>query len=81
MIVVYPVEDIEKLSDHEGRVLPDAYIVPYGTTARELAYKIHTELGDTFIYAVEAQEKKRIGENHVLKDRDVVSIVSAKKRA
>ncbi|UCD95968.1 MAG: redox-regulated ATPase YchF, partial [Candidatus Bathyarchaeota archaeon] len=32
-IVVYPVEDIEKLSDHKGQVLPDAYIVPYGTTA------------------------------------------------
>jgi hypothetical protein len=81
MIVVYPVEDIERLSDHRGRVLPDAYIVPYGTTARQLAYMIHTELGETFIYAVEAREKKRIGENHVLKDRDVVSIVSAKKRA
>jgi len=81
MIVVYPVEDLEHLSDHEGRVLPDAYIVPYGTTARQLAYKVHTELGESFIYAVEVHEKKRIGENHVLKDRDVVSIVSAKKRA
>lgn len=81
MIVVYPVEDIEHLSDHQGRVLPDAYLVPYGTTARQLAYIIHTELGESFIYAVEAREKKRIGENHVLKDRDVVSIVSAKKRA
>jgi len=80
MIVVYPVEDLEHLSDHEGRILPDAYIVPYGTTARQLAYIIHTELGEGFIYAVEAREKKRIGENHVLKDRDVVSIVSAKKR-
>ncbi|MFQ6074462.1 MAG: TGS domain-containing protein, partial [Candidatus Bathyarchaeia archaeon] len=81
MIVVYPVEDIERLSDHRGRVLPDAFIVPYGTTARQLAYTIHTELGESFIYAVEARERKRIGENHVLKDRDVVSIVSAKKRA
>ncbi len=80
MIVVYPVEDIEHLSDHQGRVLPDAYLVPYGTTARQLAYTIHTELGESFIYAVEAREKKRIGENHVLKDRDIVSIVSAKKR-
>ena len=80
MIVVYPVEDIEHLSDHNGRVLPDAYVVPYGTTARQLAYRIHTELGEGFIHAVEAREKKRIGENHVLKDRDVVSIVSAKKR-
>ena len=80
MIVVYPVEDIERLSDHQGRVLPDAYLIPYGTTARQLAYIIHTELGESFIYAVEAREKKRIGENYVLKDRDVISIVSAKKR-
>ncbi len=81
MITVYPVEDLEHLSDHSGRVLPDAYIVPYGTTARELAYLIHTELGESFIYAVEARERKRVGEDYVLKDRDVVSIVSAKKRA
>ena len=80
MIVVYPVEDLEHLSDHNGRVLPDAYLVPYGTTARQLASIIHTELGEGFIHAVEAHDKKRIGENYVLKDRDVVSIVSAKKR-
>jgi hypothetical protein len=81
MITVYPVEDLEHLADHNGRVLPDAYLVPYGTTARQLAYIIHTELGEGFIYAVEAREKKRIGEDYVLKDRDVLSIVSAKKRA
>ncbi len=80
MIVVYPVEDIEHLSDHTGLVLPDAYLVPYGTTARELAYMVHTELGESFIYAIEAHEKNRVGENYVLKDRDVLSIVSAKKR-
>ena len=61
-------------------MLPDAYLVPHGTTVRQLAFMIHTELGESFIYAIEAHEKKRIGENYVLKDRDVVSIVSAKKR-
>jgi hypothetical protein len=81
MITVYPVEDLEHLADHNGRVLPDAYLVPYGTTARQLAYIIHTELGESFIYAVEARERKRVGEDYVLKDRDVISIVSAKKRA
>lgn len=81
MITVYPVEDHEHLTDHNGRILPDAYLVPYGTTARELAYLIHTELGESFIYAIEAREKKRIGEDYVLKDGDVISIVSAKKRA
>jgi len=81
MITVYPVEDLEHLADHEGRVLPDAYLVPYGTTARQLASLIHTELGESFIYAVEARERKRLGEDYTLKDRDVISIVSAKKRA
>ncbi len=80
MIVVYPVEDAEHLCDHNGRVLPDAYLVPYGTTARQLAYIIHTELGEGFIYATEVHEKKRVGESYILKDRDVVSIISAKKR-
>ncbi len=80
-IVVYPVEDIEMLSNHKGQVLPDAYVVPYGTTVRQLAYIIHTELGDNFIYATEASDKKRIGEDHVMKDRDVINIVSAKKRS
>ena len=81
MITVYPVEDVEHLADHNGRVLPDTYLVPYGTTARQFAYLIHTELGQGFIYAVDARQKKRIGENTVLRDRDVISIVSAKKRA
>ena len=81
MITVYPVEDLEHLADHNGRVLPDAYLVPYGTSARQLAYIVHTELGESFIYAVEARERQRIGEDHILKDRDVISIVSAKKRA
>jgi hypothetical protein len=80
MIAVYPVEDLEHLADHNGRVLPDAYLVPYGTTARQLAYIIHTELGEGFIYGVEARERKRVGEDYVVKDRDVLSIVSAKKR-
>ncbi|HIE13784.1 TPA: TGS domain-containing protein, partial [Candidatus Bathyarchaeota archaeon] len=80
MIVIYPVEDPEKLTDHKGKVLPEARLVPYGTTARELAYKIHTELGDSFIYAIDARSKRRLGESYILKNRDVISIVSAKKR-
>jgi hypothetical protein len=80
MITVYPVEDMEHLSDHNGKILPDAYLVPNGTTAHQFAYIIHTELGETFLYALDAREKRRIGEDAILKDREVISIVSAKKR-
>ncbi|HEX9261001.1 MAG TPA: TGS domain-containing protein, partial [Candidatus Bathyarchaeia archaeon] len=81
MITVYPVEDVEHLADHNGRILPDVYLVPKGTTARQFACLIHTELGESFIYAVDARNRKRIGEDAELKDRDVVSIVSARKRS
>ncbi|MCE4614877.1 MAG: redox-regulated ATPase YchF [Desulfurococcales archaeon] len=76
MITVYPVEDATHYTDKEGRVLPDAFLVPRGTTAREFAYLIHTDLGEGFLYAVNAKTKQRIGENYVLKDNDVVKIVS-----
>jgi ribosome-binding ATPase YchF (GTP1/OBG family) len=81
MIVVYPVENHEKLTNHAGNVLPDAYLVPYGTTAKEFAGMIHSELKESFIYAIEARSGRRVGEDYILKNNDVISIVSAKKRA
>ena len=80
MITVYPVEDPERLSDNKGRVLPDAYLVPFGTTAKQFEGIIHSDLGEGFLYGIEARSKMRIGEEYVLKDRDVISIVSTKKR-
>ncbi len=80
MIVVYPVEDANRFTDSKGRILPDAYLVPKGTTARQLAYMIHTDLGKTFLYAIDARTKKRLSEDYVLKDNDVVKIVAAAAR-
>jgi ribosome-binding ATPase YchF (GTP1/OBG family) len=80
MIVIYPVEDTEHLSNHDGQVLPDAYLIPYGTSAKQFAYLIHTELGENFIYAIDVRKKQRIGEDAILNNNDVISIISAKKR-
>ncbi|MGA8858023.1 MAG: TGS domain-containing protein, partial [Candidatus Bathyarchaeia archaeon] len=81
MVTVYPVEDPEKLTDHKGRVLPDAYLVPYGTTAKQFAGMIHSDLAAGFLYATEVRSKMRVSDEYVLKDRDVISIVSAKRHA
>jgi hypothetical protein len=80
MVVVYPVEDIENLSDHKGRVLPDAYLVRAGMTVREFASMIHSDLGKHFLYATDARSKKRVSENYLVKDKDVLSITSTAKR-
>jgi ribosome-binding ATPase YchF (GTP1/OBG family) len=81
MITVFPVEDPEKLTDHKGRVLPDAYLVPYGTTAKEFAGVIHSDLATGFLYATEVRSKMRVADDYVLKDKDVISIVSTKRHA
>lgn len=77
MIAVYPVEDANKYTDKQGRVLPDVLLVPRGTTVREVAYMIHTDLGKTFLYAVNARTKRRVGESYVVQDGDVIKIVAA----
>ncbi len=76
LITVYPVEDENKYTDHFGRVLPDAFLVPRGSTARDLAYKVHTELGDKFIRAVNAKTKRTVGADYELQDGDVIRIVA-----
>ena len=76
LITVYPVEDENKYTDHFGRVLPDAYLMPRGSTARDLAYKVHTELGEKFIRAVNAKTKRTVGADYVLLDGDVIRIVA-----
>ncbi|NHI83133.1 MAG: DUF933 domain-containing protein [Candidatus Thorarchaeota archaeon] len=78
MITVYPVHDSNALTDRDGNVLPDVYLVPEGTTAKEFAGYIHTDLMESFIHAIDARTKMRISDKHELKDRDVVKIVSAK---
>jgi ribosome-binding ATPase YchF (GTP1/OBG family) len=75
-IPVFPVEDEAKLTDKEGRVLPDCHLVVPGTTAKQLAYKVHTDLGDHFIRAIDCKTKRAIGHDHVLQAGDVVKIVA-----
>jgi hypothetical protein len=77
LIVVYPVEDETHLNDKQGRILPDAYFMKNGSTAKDLAYKVHTDLGDNFIRAIDARTKRIVGADHKLKDGDVISIISS----
>jgi ribosome-binding ATPase YchF (GTP1/OBG family) len=77
LIPVYPVEDENKLTDHDGNILPDVYLLERGSSAKDLAYKVHTELGDKFIRAVDARTKRVIGADHELKEGDIIKIAAA----
>lgn len=76
LIVLYPVEDEHKFTDHDGRVLPDAHLMRNGSTAKDLAYKVHSDLGDNFIKAIDCRKQRTIGADHELENGDVVKIHS-----
>ncbi|MFV9631592.1 MAG: redox-regulated ATPase YchF [Methanosarcinales archaeon] len=77
-IVAYPVEDENKLTDKNGKKLPDAFLMKCGSTPHDLAYMVHTDIGEGFLYAINAKTKMRMGEKHELEDGDVVKITSTK---
>jgi ribosome-binding ATPase YchF (GTP1/OBG family) len=69
------VEDENKLSDKNGNKFPDAFLLPKGSTALDLAYKIHTTIGEKFISAIDVRTKKRLGKDYELKNNDVIKIL------
>jgi len=77
VISIYPVEDVNKYTDHNGNVLPDVYLVPRGVTAKEFAGMIHQDLEKSFINAILVKSQRRVGEKYVLEDGDVIKINAA----
>jgi ribosome-binding ATPase YchF (GTP1/OBG family) len=80
LIVVYPVEDETKLSNKDGKILPDARLMPANSTAKDLATTIHADLAKGFLHAIDVKTKQRIGAQHQLKSGDVIKIVSTLSR-
>ena len=80
MVVVFPVEDETKLSNKDGQVLPDAKLLPSNSTAKDLAFIIHQDIGKGFLHAIDAKTKQRISADHNLKNGDIIKIVSTLSR-
>ncbi len=77
MNAVYPVEDPKNLADHKGNVLPDTYLVPNGYTAKDLAMEIHSDLAKKMLHAIDARNGLRLPQDYLLRDRDIISIITA----
>ena len=80
MIVAYPVEDEGRYCRRDGTVLPEALLMPPGSTARDLAGAVHADLAGSFLHAIDCRKRQRIGADHPLADGDVVKVVSAAAR-
>ncbi|MFT4260885.1 MAG: redox-regulated ATPase YchF [Candidatus Woesearchaeota archaeon] len=69
---------VSKLEDKDGNRLPDCFLLPEKSTALDFAYKVHSDLGDNFIRAVDVKTKRTVGKDHILKRGDVVEIIADK---
>lgn len=76
LIAIYPVEDEHKLCDKDGNVLPDVFLLPQNSTVIDLAYKVHSELAEGFIKAVDVRRKKIVGAEHKLNHGDIIHIIA-----
>ncbi|MHA2388680.1 MAG: TGS domain-containing protein, partial [Candidatus Hodarchaeales archaeon] len=77
LIPVYPVADASKLSDQDGKVLPDTFLVNKGTTVKELAGIIHQDLYKNFIYGLDVRSNRKLSDKHELETDDIIRIVAA----
>jgi len=76
-LTAYPVQNESKWTDGHGNVLPDAHLLPQGSTPKDLAYAVHSDIGEGYIHAVDAREKRRISDDHELSEGDVIKIASS----
>lgn len=77
MNAIYPVANEAKLSDKKGRVLPDLILLKDGATVMDLAREVHSDLVKGLLYAKDLRYGLRLPTSYQLRDRDVVSLISA----
>ena len=77
---IYPVADEANLADKKGRVLPDLILLKDGATINDLAEEIHSDLTKGLLYGKDLRYGLRLPTDYQLRDRDVVSLVSASKK-
>ncbi len=73
-VAIYPAG--AKLSDSKGNVLPDCFLMPHGSTALDFAFRLHTDIGNGFVKAIDIKTKKAVGKDYVLKSGDGLEILT-----
>ncbi|MEM4366551.1 MAG: YchF-related putative GTPase [Candidatus Anstonellales archaeon] len=74
-IAVFPAGS--KLEDSKGRILPDCFLMPPGSTLVDFANKIHSDFAKNLLFGVDARTKQRLAKDYKLRHRDAIEIVSA----
>jgi ribosome-binding ATPase YchF (GTP1/OBG family) len=77
-IAIFP-GGVKKLADSKGNIMPDCFLMPPNSTTLDFAFKLHSDIGENFIRAIDVKTKQMVGKDHQLKNRDVIEIIFNKK--
>ncbi len=75
-IAIFP-GGLNNLTDSKGNVLPDCFLLPPNSTALDFAFRIHTDIGNKFVRAMNVKTRLSIGKDVPLKHRDVIEIMTS----
>jgi len=75
-LTAFPVQNETKWTDARGNVLPDAFLLPEGSTPKDLAAAVHTDIAEGYLHAVNGKTNRRISDSYELEGGDVIKIVS-----
>jgi len=70
---------VKGLADSEGNIIPDCFLMPPESTVLDFAFKLHSDIGENFIRAIDVKTKQMVGKEHKLKNRDVIEIIFNKR--
>ncbi len=73
--VVFTVEDEKKLTDGNGRVLPDAYLVAPEHTPRDVAGLVHSDFVEKYKGAIDCRTGLKIKNDEPVKNGQVIKII------
>ncbi|MBW2995272.1 redox-regulated ATPase YchF [Candidatus Woesearchaeota archaeon] len=68
---------VGKLEDKDGNVIPDCFLMPKDATALDFAFRIHTDIGNKFVKAIDVRKRLPVGKDHILKHRDIIEIMTS----
>ncbi len=73
---IFPVENETKLSDKDGRILPDVFLLPEDAEVRDIAAAVHTEIAEKAIAGLDVRNRVRISLSYCPKHRDIIRILT-----
>lgn len=73
-IAVFPAG--AKMEDSKGNVLPDCFLMPPNSTALDFAYRLHTDIGNKFVKAMNLKTKQAVGKDYIIKHLDGLEILT-----